>query len=170
MRSARNSSPRTDVSSQTLWKKMSPERRLAAAEAFWADGDQAPFHAEAIGLIARQKNFRPRTAAALPAAQKARALAAVTGISESLASRLLVSYHLTHQRPMMGAFLDALEIPHEDGLITAEEPPVPDAARLRAAAARLTEEYPREDVALYLATLAAQDPETWRALEELAIS
>jgi len=157
------------MTSLALWKKMAADRRLAAAEAFWADDDQAPFQNEAIGLIARQKNLRPRTAVSLPSAQKARALAGMTAISETLAARLLVSYHLAHQRAMMGTFLDALGIPHDNGLITAEEPPVPDPARLRAAAAQLVEQYPREDVELYLATLAAQDPDTWGALEAFSI-
>ena len=156
------------TSSLSVWKKMPPERRLAAAEAFWNDEDQAAFRSEAIGLIAGRKNFRPKTVAALSAAQNARTLAAITSMSEILASRLLVSYHLAHQRPMMGTFLDTLGIAHENGLITADQPPVPAASELRAAAAQLAERYPREDVALYLSTLAAQDPETWGLLEELA--
>ena len=39
---------------------------------------------------------------------------------DSLAARLLVSYHLGHQRPMMAAFLDALGIVHDNGLINDE--------------------------------------------------
>ena len=34
-----------------------------------------------------------------------------------MAGRALILYHLAEQRPMMGAFLDALGIAHENGLI-----------------------------------------------------
>ena len=83
-----------------------------------------------------------------------------------LAARLLVSYHLAHQRPMLRAFLDALGIPHEDGLITAEvegADPGRDASRPPSTA--LEAAFPPDDVSLYLATLLSQDPETWGALQ-----
>ena len=49
-------------------------------------------------------------------------------MSDLLAARLLIAYHLEHQRPMMGAFLDLLGIAHEDGLIKDEDA---EAARRR---------------------------------------
>ncbi len=52
---------------------------------------------------------------------------------------LLVSYHLAHQRPMMGAFLDALGIAHEEGLIKEESPKAPDAETLDRAVKTLSE-------------------------------
>ena len=68
---------------------------------------------------------------------------------------------------MMGAFLDALGIAHENGLIADEELKAP---RARGAAARPRRPWPAsipaEDVALYLSTLIWQDPETWGALAE----
>ena len=44
----------------------------------------------------------------------------------------------------------------------------PDPAALREAAAALATEFPPAAVRLYLRTLAAQDPETWSALAEIA--
>jgi uncharacterized membrane protein YebE (DUF533 family) len=85
---------------------------------------------------------------------------------EVLAARLLVSYHLAHQRAMLRVFLDAVGIPHEDGLINAElEGPV-TADRLAAGVQALEAACPAGDVSLYLATLLAQDPDTWGALAE----
>jgi hypothetical protein len=83
-----------------------------------------------------------------------------------VAARLLVAYHLEHQRPMMGSFLDALKIKHEDGLIADEgmESPTPEA--LAAAAAHLAGQYPQDDVRTYLTTLIWQDPDTWGSLSE----
>jgi len=67
---------------------------------------------------------------------------------------------------MMGAFLDALGITHENGLIQ-DEPKKPEASKLEEAAARLTEQYPSSNVSLYFDTLVAQDPEMWGGLEQV---
>ena len=84
-----------------------------------------------------------------------------------VAARLLVAFHLHHQRQMMATFLDSLDIKHEDGLIADEELQAPPADRLREAAKSLAASYPAEDVALYLSTLMWQDPETWAGLTEV---
>ena len=68
---------------------------------------------------------------------------------------------------MMGGFLDALGITHENGLIADEELQPPSADRLRAAARAIGAAFPADDVALYLSTLMWQDPETWAGLSEL---
>jgi hypothetical protein len=77
-----------------------------------------------------------------------------------------VAYHLTQQRPMMGRFLDLLGIAHDNGLISEEEVKRPDKARVVSAAKALRGEFPAQDVELYFATLAGQDPETWSDLAE----
>ena len=99
--------------------------------------------------------------------KKARQLLALPGLSELVATRLLVAYHLAHQRPMMSAFLSSLGIPHEDGLIADEDLEKPDAAALEAAAKKLAASHPADDVAQYLAILTWQDPETWGALADV---
>ena len=88
-------------------------------------------------------------------------------MTDTIAARSLVAYHLEHQRPMMGAFLDALGISHEDGLISEDNVTVPEAEKVQTAAADLAEKYPADDVALYFSTLVSQDPETWTALIDL---
>ena len=81
-------------------------------------------------------------------------------------ARALISYHLATQRPMMGVFLDALGIAHEDGLIK-EDNVTPDTSKLAPAASQLTQQFPSADVALYLNTLLCQDPETWGGLADV---
>jgi hypothetical protein len=119
-----------------------------------------------MALIARQHNFRVKFVQALPRAKKVRYLATMPGMPEALAGRLLVSYHLGRQRPMLGAFLDALGLAHEDGVITTDPETPLQPERVKAAAAALREAYPAGDVDLYFATLRSQDPETWAALGE----
>ena len=118
-----------------LWKGLSEERRLAAASAFWSDEQGVAEQAEMIGVIARQINFRPKSVLSLPLERKAKLLARSAQVSDLVAARALVSYHLAHQRPMMKAFLDALELPHEDGLLNDDIQP-PDAAKLQQAGRR----------------------------------
>ena len=152
-----------------LWKQLSPERKLKAAEAFWSDDNAAAEQAEAIATIATRIKFRLKSVLSMPVEKKAKQLVALPSVSELVAARLLVAYHLINQRPMMSSFLDALGIKHEEGLITEEEMKPPATASLESAVKGLTGSYPAEDVSLYLSTLTWQDPETWGELEQFVI-
>ena len=55
---------------------------------------------------------------------------------------------------MMGAFLDALGIAHENGLIQ-EENVKPDAAKINSAVEKISAEFPKEDVQIS-STIAAR--------------
>jgi hypothetical protein len=149
-----------------LWRSLPSDLRVAAATAFWTDEQASLEQAEGIALIARQIKFRPKSVLSLPVDKKARHLAGMAQVSDLLAARLLVSYHLQYQRPMMGRFLDALGIPHDNGLITDEEPSPPEREKLEQAANVLAAEFPRVDVSRYFWTLLWQDPETWGALKD----
>jgi hypothetical protein len=96
--------------------------------------------------------FRPKSIAGLDETGKARYLAGVPTLPDDMAARVLVLYHLAEQRPMMGAFLDALGIPHDHGLIQDGHDVRPD---------------PAADVSLYLDTLVCHDPQSWGALQGL---
>ena len=150
-----------------LWKRLSPEKKRQAADAFWRDEHAANEQAEAVGLIAQRIKFRLKSVVAMPVEKKTHYVLSMPAVSEMLAARMLVAFHLAHERPMMGAFLDALGIAHEQGIIAEEDvkPPSPDA--LKQAAKTLAASYPPEDVSLYLSTLVWQDPDTWGVLAEL---
>lgn len=150
-----------------IWKRMPAERRLQAAETFWSDEQSTEQQVEAVAALASHMKFRAKSVVTLPLERKAKYLAGFPGISDSIAARALVSYHLEHQRPMMAAFLNALGIAHEDGLISDETVAAPDTERVQAAAAELAGKYPADAVSLYLSTLVSQDPETWSALAAL---
>jgi hypothetical protein len=150
-----------------LWKQLPSERKLQAADAFWRDENAPMEQAEAVATIAQRIKFRPKSVLTMPVDRKARQLATLPAVSELVAARLLVAYHLAQQRPMMAAFLTSLGIKHEDGLIEDEQLQAPDAAALKSAAKSLAASYPAEDVALYLSTLTWQDPDTWGGLADL---
>lgn len=144
------------------------ERRVDAADLFWNDEHSADQQMEAVASIATHMKFRPRSVLALAPERRAKYLAQLPTVTDAIAARALVNYHLERQRPMMGAFLDLLGIAHENGLITDENVAKPDADKVRQAAKDLASQFPAEDVSLYLGTLVSQDPETWDALVEVA--
>jgi hypothetical protein len=156
----------TTLTPSRLWRKMSSEQRQRAARAFWQDEDAADDQVQATLLIAQQKKFRPKTVISLDVDRKSRHLASIVALPDALAARALIVYHLAEQRAMMGAFLDALGIAHENGLIK-EDNVVPDAAKIVPAVEAIAQQHPADDVRLYLNTLLAQDPETWGALRDV---
>ena len=103
------------------------DRRTDAAGLFWADDHSADQQLEAVASIASHMKFRARSVVTLPLDKKARYLAGLPTISDTVAARALVNYHLERQRPMMAAFLDLLAIPHDNGLISDETVKKPDA-------------------------------------------
>jgi len=150
-----------------LWKQIPQERRTEAVTAFWEDEEGVEQQAEALLAIASHLRFRPKTVRSLPLDKKVRYLASLPAVSDSIAGRVLVSYHLRHQRPMLGAFLDALGIEHDNGVLAGEGATKPDQAKLIEAAGKLRAEYPADAVGLYFQTLLSQDPETWGGLAEV---
>ena len=154
----------TNYRPSKLWRRLPLERRVDAADLFWNDEHSADQQMEAVASIATHMKFRARSVLTLAPEKRAKYLAQLPNISDSIAARALVNYHLERQRPMMGAFLDALGIAHENGLISEENVPKPESDKVKAAAKELSSKYPSDDVSLYLATLVSQDPETWEAL------
>jgi hypothetical protein len=146
-----------------LWKRMTSEQRMQAARAFWQDEQASDDQVQAVLLIAQQKKFRPKTVVSLDEERKARHLATLGSLPDHLAARALIVYHLAEQRPMMAAFLDALGIAHEDGVIKDDEVR-PEEAKIAPAVKAISGTFPPESVSLYLNTLVCQDPDTWSAL------
>jgi hypothetical protein len=147
-----------------LWKQLPEGEKLRAAEAFWREPEGIEQQVEAMALLAQRLKARPRYIQGLPVEKRARHLAHFPGMPDVLVARLLVSYHLAHQRPMMAAFLDAIGLAHDNGLIT-EDPAGPISAEQIAAGEKaLASAYPAEAVKLYFSTLLAQDPDTWKGL------
>ena len=156
----------TTPSPARLWKRMTQAQKVSAATAFWSDEEGTDDQIKAAMLIAEKKKFRPKTVVRLDLDRKARHLASLASLPDAIVARALVTYHLAEKRTMMGAFLDALGIEHEAGLIKADDV-TPDPSKLEAAAATIGAQFPAEDVDLYLNTLLCQDPDTWGGLRDV---
>jgi hypothetical protein len=152
----------------SLWKSVSEERRLDAARSFYEDKSLKEFQGAADTYIARLKNFRPQFVKKLPMEKRASYLAHLP-LSGELASQLLVSYHFARQRPLMGAFLNALGIENDQGLIPeGVDPEKPSGEKLAEGVTAVRKSFPAEDVDLYFQVLQSQAPEVWGGLAEYA--
>jgi hypothetical protein len=150
----------------SVWKNVPEEKRAEAARAFYDDKALKEFQGATDTYIARLKNFRPQFVKKLPVEKRASYLAHLP-LSGEIASQLLVSYHFAKQRPLMGAFLDALGVKNEQGLIPdGVEPERPSADKLKEAVSTIRKSFPESDVDLYLSVLQAQAQDVWSGLAE----
>lgn len=149
-----------------LWQALDePARRLAAGAMYDGDPD---LRREADQALADALRFRPAGVRKLPVDKRVDYFVRRVHPDSSLASTLLTTLHLVHRRPLLGAFLDALDIPNDDGLIPPGHEPEPVAAdRLTPAVDDLRGRFDAPDVDLYLATLLALDPHVWAELRPL---
>ena len=154
----------TAVDTNQIWKYMEEDRRLKAAESFYADESLRQFQQAADQFIARTKNFRVPFVKRLPVQKRAWYLAHLS-IPQDVMAQLIISYHFALQRPMMAAFLNALGIANNNGSIDEKaEVETPAKERLEAAVQAVRDQFLAEDVNIYLATLYAQNSEVWGEL------
>ena len=147
------------TTSSRLWKQLTPEEKLLAATELAKD--TAPvIRASVIGVVAEARKMRTVAARKLPAEAQAKVIATVRDPGEMLASSLLVALHLGPRRPMLVAFLDALGLPHDDGVLKDESTTAISVEDLEKGCAALSGE-PRASILTYLNTLWLQDPERW---------
>jgi hypothetical protein len=152
-----------------LWRSLEADERVLSARAFFSHawGDPAA-RREGEMAIARALRFREDAVRKLPVDRRAEYLAKAVQPQDSLAGSLLLALHLEGRRDLLSAFLDALGIPHERGMIAEDHdlrPPGTDA--LRRAAEVLDGGFPVRDVSVYLAALLALDPVTWEGLADV---
>ncbi|MBK5256930.1 MAG: hypothetical protein JJE39_12930 [Vicinamibacteria bacterium] len=153
--------------SNRLWKTLSPEERnLAATELV---KDPTPLiRASVIAVVAEARKMRAVAVRKLQADVQARIIATVRDPGEVLASSLLVALHLGPRKPMLVAFLDALGLPHEDGILKDEATEPIALGELKKGCAALASEPPAA-IRTYLNTLWLQDPGRWAHAKDIPL-
>lgn len=155
---------RPDVS--RIWPLLDSETRDLASRSLYRSGTPAQ-RAEADAAIAERMRFRPASVRKLPVEKRIGYVANVVHPDESLATELLLALHLDNRREILAAFLDALQIPNDNGTIDEDhelQPPAPE--NLNRAATELFDRFPAEQVELYLACLWAMDNGNWSGLSD----
>ncbi len=148
---------------QRIWKLMGPERRLAAARAFWDSAEQKDAQRTVEMALAQRLHARPQFIRKLSPEKKASYLAGDTP-NPILFQALMFSYHFAGHAAMLADFLNALGIANQGGRYEAENlsPPSPEA--LEKAVAELRAKYQPMDVLVYLAALVTSDEQFWAGL------
>lgn len=149
-----------------LWSAMDQDDRLEAARNLYA-GENKEAKMEANMAIAVNLKFRPAAVQRLPVEKRAGYVTRGFRPDDSLATSLLLALHMGDRRDVLVAFLDVLEIPNDAGMIDDDYDLMPpEGEKMAAAVASLEEQFPKDRVELYLATLLAVDPETWTSVRE----
>jgi len=159
----------TQCAPAQLWASLEPEVRLAAARSLYShDWGEAPTRREADFAIMQGMRFRESAVRQLSIDKRASYVARSIRPTDSLAGSMLLALHLEQRRAMLSAFLEALKIPHDNGLIAEDhDMKPPSAATLEKAAKALRDRFPADEVELYLATLYVLDRVTWAGLAPL---
>jgi hypothetical protein len=87
--------------------------------------------------------------------------------ANSLAEELLAVYFLKCRLPLLAEWLDLMELEHEEGILTQDEVPCPDAAELEKKVATFREGDEPGDRELLLKVFSGQTAVEWPALETL---
>lgn len=151
-----------------LWRTLPREARLEAARAFW----NRPSEEAALGAareIVQILRVRPQAFHKVPLEQRVSLLAGLAAPPEALVEALLLALHVERRRELLGAFLEALGIPHEEGMIADDtEFAPPTEAAARAALESLRPRFPADQIRVYWNALWLQDRARWGALEPAA--
>ena len=150
-----------------LWAALTAdERRRGLALSLGDDRDVRRTLVTLLRKTPRYKSFRPTAFGSWSAEQFADALRAPGLLTPDVMQSALIALHVQDRSAMLAAFLDAVGIPHQNGLITesVESLPVGQAELLRAADA-VAARFPREQVTLYFLTLLVLDPALWGGLK-----
>jgi hypothetical protein len=156
-----------DLTLPRFWRALAPADREGALRVCLANDKASRAQwVQFAATLPRFRAFRPKAVAALTDEQLASAIGNTTSLPPDVIQTALIGMHLPAKADMLGAFLEALGIPHKDGLIadgaTVKVPE--DRKQLESAVLGLTKSYPPREVVIYMLALLAMDPETWQPL------
>lgn len=156
------------VTVRKLWKTLTPDERAQAITASLADDENGWAKNTTRGAVAGVLKFRPQTVATWPRTKLVSEAARLPLDDPQLLGAYLIDLHLSHRRPMMKAFLDALGIENDDGRIDSERTEIPaqDPAKLTRTADTIAASFPLDEVVTYFLTLLLQDAPVWGGLAE----
>lgn len=123
---------------------------------------------QTVTTAATTLKFRPQYLWKQPIPKRVAAVRRVLAraASNSLAEELLAIYFLKCRLDLLTEWLDLMELAHEDGILTEEESPCPDAADLERKVGTFRAGND-EDVELLLQVFAGQTAIDWPALDEI---
>lgn len=148
-----------------IWELMTEDEQKAAAVAFWTGADRESRGALEMAL-AKDLKFRPQSVRQLSAEKVAGRLVRLADeLPETVLFQYLFHLHMGERRPLMGGFLDAVGLPHDDGALDLPEDfDGPDPEKVESSARDLVSASGHEAL-VYLGTLIVADGDFWTGLE-----
>ncbi len=112
------------------------------------------------GEIAKLLKFRPQAIRKLPLEQRAKRAKLILqrGNNAELCYEVLGTYLMRKHEKLVTSFLDAVGIEHEEGIVQ-DSSQLPEGDKIQGAVQGLDQEFPPEEVTLYLAISAQTWPE-----------
>ncbi len=153
---------------QRIWNLMGPERRQAAAEAFWSNPELRTARQQAEALLAKKLKARPVFIRRLPTERKAAYLQREMATNAYLWDAALSAYHFAGHRSMLTDFLNAIGIANDNGhyeTVGSTTSPTPE--MLEETIDQLLEKYRKVDVLVYFGALVIQDAVFWANLRPI---
>lgn len=154
------------LTSHELLGFMSPS--LAGEILAYVHESDKPLYRATLNAVAGARKVRPIFLERQPRPQRHTTMLATLcrPSLEIAAGNLIRSWLVKKQNAMLGQFLDALEIPHKEGVVE-DLPKTVDDAKLRAAVEGLLAKYPHEAVAVYLLAFNEMNEANWPNLKTL---
>jgi hypothetical protein len=154
------------LTSHELFGFMSPPLALDIL-AYTYESDK-PLYRAALGAVAEARKLRPVFLERQPRPQRHATMLATLSrpTLELVAGNLLRTWLLKKHKQMLADFLDALGIPHQEGVVE-DLPPAMDEAKIRTAVDALLGKYPPEVVAVYLHAFSEMNTVGWEPLKTM---
>ncbi len=147
-----------------VWRLLSEDEQRQAAAALWNNADTKSRQPLELAL-AKALKFRPKMVRHLSAEKVAgRLVRLIKDLPEPVAFQYLFHLHMSERRKLMGKFLDAVGLPHEDGVLDLDEDSSAPAEDAVATAGRGLLKEDGHEALVYLGTLWVADKEFWAGL------
>ena len=148
-----------------VWDLMTDDERREAAKALWSDADHDARTVVETAL-AKELKFRAHALRKLPAEKLvARLVRMAPEMPDTLLFQFLFYLHMGERRALMVEFLDAVGVPHDDGVLNLPEDAEPLVKETVDAAGRALLKAHDHEALVYLATLRVADKELWEGLD-----
>jgi hypothetical protein len=154
------------LTSHELLGFMSPA--LALEILTYAYDTDKPLYRATLSAVADARKLRPVFLERQPRPQRHATMLATLArpALDVVTANLIRTWLLKKHKQMLADFLDALGIPHQDGVVE-DLPPAMDDAKVRAAVDVLLAKYPPEAVAVYLHAFNEMNAVGWSNLKTM---
>jgi hypothetical protein len=148
-----------------VWDLMTDDEHAAAARALWEHGDR-PTRAAIEAALAKELKFRPQSLRKLSADRVVgRLVRMVDELPDTVVFQFLFHLHMSDRRKLLAEFLDAVGLPHEDGVLDLpEDQPDLDPEAVAKAAGEIVDRHGHEGL-VYLGTLRVADERFWGGVD-----